>query len=193
MATRIDCRGLQCPAPVLRCRETVAAEHPKALQVLVDNQAALENVSRFLRQNGYEVSQKEEAGQWLIEATGTGQAQASSDSGSEANTLILIASETLGHGDDHLGAKLMENFLSTLPELTGLWRIVFVNGGVKLTVQDSPVLASLQKLVQLGVEILVCGTCLMHFGLMEQKRVGETTNMLDIVTAMGVADKVIRP
>jgi hypothetical protein len=37
----------------------------------------------------------------------------------------------------------------------------------------------------------VCGTCLTHFGILEQKRAGETTNMLDIVTAMQLADKVI--
>jgi hypothetical protein len=38
---------------------------------------------------------------------------------------------------------------------------------------------------------MVCGTCLNHFQLLEQKQVGETTNMLDIVTAMQLADKVI--
>jgi hypothetical protein len=37
----------------------------------------------------------------------------------------------------------------------------------------------------------VCGTCLNHFNLIERKQVGETTNMLDIVTAMQLADKVI--
>jgi hypothetical protein len=30
-----------------------------------------------------------------------------------------------------------------------------------------------------------------HFGLLEKKQVGETTNMLDIVTALQLADKVI--
>jgi hypothetical protein len=38
---------------------------------------------------------------------------------------------------------------------------------------------------------LVCGTCLNYYGLLEQKKVGETTNMLDIVTSLQVADKVI--
>jgi len=42
-----------------------------------------------------------------------------------------------------------------------------------------------------GIHILVCGTCLTHFNLLDQKQVGETTNMLDIVTAMQLADKVI--
>ena len=42
-----------------------------------------------------------------------------------------------------------------------------------------------------GLHILVCDTCLTHFDLLDQKQVGETTNMLDIVTAMQLADKVI--
>jgi hypothetical protein len=42
-----------------------------------------------------------------------------------------------------------------------------------------------------GLQILVCGTCLTHFDLLDRKQVGVTTNMLDIVTAMQLADKVI--
>ena len=44
-----------------------------------------------------------------------------------------------------------------------------------------------------GVSVLVCGTCLAHFGLLEAKQVGDTSNMLDIVTSLDLADKVIRP
>jgi intracellular sulfur oxidation DsrE/DsrF family protein len=62
---------------------------------------------------------------------------------------------------------------------------------VKLTAEDTEKLASLRELEENGIAILVCGTCLEHFNLLEKKQVGETTNMLDIVTAMQLADKVI--
>jgi intracellular sulfur oxidation DsrE/DsrF family protein len=52
-------------------------------------------------------------------------------------------------------------------------------------------LTSIQELEKEGVMVLVCGTCLTHFQLLEQKQVGETTNMLDIVTHMQLADQVI--
>jgi selenium metabolism protein YedF len=98
----------------------------------------------------------------------------------------------MGHGDDELGAKLMVNFLKTLKEMgPDLWRLVFVNNGVKLTISGSEVLPVLKELEDGGVTILVCGTCLTHFNLLDEKQVGETTNMLDIVTAMQVADTVI--
>ena len=72
-----------------------------------------------------------------------------------------------------------------------LWRLVFINNGVKLTIDGSEVLKDLKQYEESGLTILVCGTCLNHFNLLDQKQVGETTNMLDIVTAMQLADKVI--
>ena len=111
----------------------------------------------------------------------------------EAKTLVMIISPFFGAGDDGLGSRLMKNFLATLPELgDSLWRIVMLNGGVTLAVDDSPVIEELRRLEQAGVSILVCGTCLEHFGVLARKAVGQTTNMLDVVTSMQLADKVIR-
>ena len=87
----------------------------------------------------------------------------------------------------------MKNFLSTLTEMQDLWRIVLLNGGVKLAATPGPCLEALKKLAESGVSILVCGTCLNHYGLLEKKQVGETSNMLDIVTSLDLAGKVIRP
>lgn len=200
----IDCLGLACPQPVILCRSAVD-KGVESLEVLVDNEPALENVQRFLQGRGYTVSATREGPQegpqqWRIRAAGAAGASVSAApearDGQEQDlrTLVLITTETLGRGDDTLGAKLMENFLATLPELGArLWRLVLVNGGVKLTARPGPALESLQKLAQQGVSVLVCGACLGHYGLLEAKAVGETSNMLDIVTSMDLADKIIRP
>jgi selenium metabolism protein YedF len=106
--------------------------------------------------------------------------------------MVMCATDRMGFGDDELGRKLMINYIRTLKEMgPDLWRLVFVNNGVKLTIDGSEVLADLKDLEDHGLGILVCGTCLDHFHLLERKQVGETTNMLDIVTAMQLADKVI--
>ena len=106
--------------------------------------------------------------------------------------MVMCATDRIGFGDDALGLKLMVNFLRTLKEMGDeLWRLVFVNNGVKLTIEGSEVLEDLKAYESAGLKILVCGTCLDHFNLLEKKQVGETTNMLDIVTAMQLADKVI--
>jgi len=112
--------------------------------------------------------------------------------GQAQKVAVLISSDTIGRGDDVLGARLMANFLATLPELgSELWRIILVNGGVRLAAGDNPLLPRLRSLAESGIGILVCGTCLEHFRLLDRKAVGETTNMLDVVTTLQLATKVI--
>lgn len=207
----LDCKGLPCPQPVLRCKDCIEKESPDAFALIVDNEAARENVTRFAGTKGY-TAQASSLGDGLIrvDLSRQGAAQAPAEQGGECEVCkvmsseelaqlsqqiaVFIRSDVMGSGDDYLGAKLMQNFINTLPELGDeLWRIVMVNAGVKLAVQGSPVLEKLKEIQDNGVTILVCGTCLDHFGLLEQKVVGETTNMLDVVTSLQLATKVIAP
>ncbi|SMC23716.1 selenium metabolism protein YedF [Desulfacinum hydrothermale DSM 13146] len=194
---RIDCRGLACPAPVLKTKEALDQGGTDPITVLVDNEAAKENVRRFLSRNGYQVTVQADGETIVVEGSRDG-AQACEifvpepNEAEDARVLVLVGTQRMGSGDDTLGEKLMENFLGTLQEMgPALWRLVFLNAGVTFTVDDSPVLNVLQDLEKAGVHILVCGTCLSHFGLLERKKVGETTNMLDIVTSLQLADRVI--
>lgn len=199
MTRELNCRGQACPAPVLQVRDILAQEKPSAITVLVDNDAARENVSRFLSHQGYQVSVAKVGDDFRV--TGTGQSGVcelmpeptlAGLAGDHKKILVMLGSDRLGHGDNTLGAGLLLNFLKTLKEMgPDLWRLVMVNNGVKLSAEGSPAVPVLQELVASGVSILVCGTCLNHFQLLEKKQVGETTNMLDIVTSMQVADSVI--
>jgi len=199
----IDARGLACPAPVLHTRATLQQERAEAVRVLVDNAASQENVRRYLESEGFE-TRLERAGEDYVVVGRCGKAAppaaqpetAPADAAPAAEPsrkiLVLCGADRLGRGDDELGRRLMANFVKTLKEMgPDLWRLVFVNNGVKLTIDASEVLEDLKGYEAAGLKILVCGTCLNHFGLLERKRVGETTNMLDIVTAMQLADKVI--
>jgi selenium metabolism protein YedF len=106
--------------------------------------------------------------------------------------LVLLGADCLGKGDDGLGRKIIVNFVRTMKEMgDDLWRLVLLNSGVKLAVEGSEVLPQLQELAGEGLGILVCGPCLKTFNLLEKKQVGELTSMLDIVTSMQMADKVI--
>jgi selenium metabolism protein YedF len=107
-------------------------------------------------------------------------------------TLVLLAADRLGKGDDELGRKIVINFIRTMKEMgDDLWRLVLLNSGVKLAVEGSEALPQLQELAAAGLGIMVCGPCLKTFNLLEKKQVGELTSMLDIVTSMQMADKVI--
>jgi len=193
----LDCRGQACPHPVLKTKEMLDQGEVPQLTVLVDNDAARENVSRFLERSGYEVEVAVKDGDFAV--TGTrgqeavaGPAAAAWEETAHHKNLVLVGTDRLGTGDDVLGRKLISSFLATLKEMgRDLWCLVFLNAGVRLTVAGSADLASIQELERDGVMVLVCGTCLNHFQLLEQKQVGETTNMLDIVTHMQLAEKVI--
>jgi selenium metabolism protein YedF len=195
----LDCKGLACPQPVMRTKELIENQAPETVQVLVDNKAASDNVSRFLASQGYEAQVGEEGGDFLVSAKRDPNKAASPPppevftcDPEDQKVLVFIRAATMGRGDDQLGAGLMKAFISTLTEMgPALWRLMFVNSGVKLACQGSEALPALQELEAAGVSILVCGTCLTHFDLLESKQVGETTNMLDIVTSLQVAGKVI--
>ncbi len=193
----LDCRGLACPAPVLQTKECLEKEHPELIKVIVDNEAARQNVSRFLESRNFEVTVQQDGVVFCVVGKGEGGAACVAAPIEATDTekkriMVMVAADRLGRGDDALGGKLMVNFIKTLKEMGDeLWRLVFVNNGVKLTVDGSQVLDDLKDLSECGAMILVCGTCLDHFNLLDKKQVGETTNMLDIVTSMQIADKVI--
>ena len=195
----IDARGLSCPAPVLQTKAVVEQEKADAVRVVVDTTASQQNVKRFLESQGFETALEKQGGDFVVvgKCTATRQKKETPKPQSEGNIelkkiMVMCATDRIGFGDDELGLKLMVNFIRTLKEMgPELWRLVFVNNGVKLTIDGSEVLADLEEYEETGLLILVCGTCLDHFDLLERKQVGETTNMLDIVTAMQLADKVI--
>jgi selenium metabolism protein YedF len=200
----LNCENEPCPNPVLRCKRLLDEQKPQKVEVIVDNEAAMDNVSRYLTSKGMRIDDTRKDGTlWTIKASqtdaaGLPAAAQASQTGTEAKQvgahkiLVFLTSDTVGKGDDTLGARLMGNFLNTLPELgDALWRIIMVNGAVKLASASSPAIDALKKLEASGVSILVCGTCLEFFQLMDQKAVGQVTNMLDVVTSQQVADKVI--
>ncbi len=216
MEQYLDCRGLACPGPVLKTKEMVERQGVSALVVFVDNPAARENVSRFLERVGYRVSWTEEQGGFSVRGVRECEKDVAMEplpsevvcavqsSSPSDKVLIVVATDRIGReieegiprdSSQHqsvLGEALMRNFIATLKEMCPrLWRIVFLNAGVRLATTGSPVLETLRELQREGVSILVCGTCLNFYGLMGEKQVGETTNMLDIVTSMDVAHKVI--
>lgn len=166
--------------------------------MLVDNEAAKENVGRFLQHSRFQVSVEAVGADFRVSGvrdTAACEIMPSSDLPEPVGAkkiMVMIGSDRLGHGDDTLGAGLLLNFLKTLKEMgPDLWRLVLVNNGVKLSVVGAEALPILRELADAGVGVLVCGTCLNHFQLLDKKQVGETTNMLDIVTSMQLADSVI--
>lgn len=110
------------------------------------------------------------------------------------NHVVVIKNDKMGFGADDLGAILIKGFLNTIKKISDLpQKIIFYNSGVKLILKDSPVIDSLQELEELGVTILICGTCADYFKVKDKVGCGTLSNMYDITDSLTHASHIIVP
>ena len=62
----IDARGLSCPMPVVMVQNEVKKNAPAELLVMVDNQVAVENITRYANLQKYAVTVSENAGEFTL-------------------------------------------------------------------------------------------------------------------------------
>ena len=210
----VDARGLACPLPVVNAKR--AADEMKnggVLEVLVDNEIAVQNLQKFARQKGYAVSGEKTAEKEyrvLIQVDGGSEAVvdgvvqdrtmaeaediACAPDARKSGMVIVLSANVMGTGDEKLGTSLMKAFVfavtkqDMLPET-----ILCYNTGAYLTCEGSDSLEDLKALEAEGVKVLTCGTCLDFYGIKDKLAVGSVTNMYEIVEIMENAGSVIRP
>ena len=199
----VNAMGDQCPIPVVKTMKAIAAmTEAGTVEVHVDYEVPVQNLSRFAADRGLPVSsEKIDDKHYVIrmEVSDPKAASAKEETPGcipdlRGNTVIAIASDCMGSGDDKLGATLMKGFIYALSQQEQLpSTILFYNGGAAITCKDSVSLEDLKSMEAQGVEILTCGTCANFFGLEGKQAVGSITNMYVIVEKLTAADKVIRP
>jgi selenium metabolism protein YedF len=197
MANTLDARGLACPLPVIKTRDALAAIQTGELTVLLDNTTARDNVLRFAQNHGCAaevVRESAEAIEIRVVKSGPSPSAAKDDAFCipDGGTILVLASSTVGHGDDTLGTVLTKAFLHTVlhaDERPSL--IVLMNSGVKLAAEGSECLGKLRELEQSGVRILVCGVCVDFFSLKGKTLAGTISNAYSIWEEFAKARKVI--
>ena len=109
--------------------------------------------------------------------------------------IICIKSNKMGEGDEELGLILMKAFISTLKESAPPLpsTIIFYNSGVKLTTNTSDVFDEIRSLEELGVNIIICGTCTDYYEITNQISLGTISNMFEIIETLNNANKIIYP
>lgn len=187
----IDARGMACPIPVVSTKKILESIRVGSVTTIVDNDAAKENVVALARSMGCEVDVQEKQNEFYIQITKR-ETSLHNEEHEPVATVMLVSSAELGRGSKELGNVLMKSFMFTLYESEIPPRtMLFINSGVYLTCENSPVLEHLMNLQKRGVEILSCGTCLDYFKIKEKLCVGQVTNMFTILEKMNNADKVI--
>ncbi len=184
---KIDARELACPRPVILAKDAVNEQHNEIL-ILVGNEAAKENIIKFASNFNYTATQVQKIDDYYsvkIEKNDCCEIMDFTDKKDTKGKVIFIKSEYLGISDVQLGELLMKGFIYALTKIDNTpEKLIFMNGGVKLCIEGALTLENMKELDKMGVEILVCGTCLDFFKLTDKLAVGSISNMYDIVEAL---------
>lgn len=204
---QVNALGDACPIPVVKTKNAIKELGGSGVvETLVDNEIAVQNLTKMANQKGYRVSSKKLSDRQYQVTMEIGENAADKQTAPTAaepeacipdareNTVVVIASATMGEGDPELGRLLMKGYLYALTQLDILPKtLLFYNGGAALTCEGSASLEDLKSLEAQGVQILTCGTCLNHYGLTDRLKVGEVTNMYVIAETMADAAKIVKP
>ena len=204
----VNAVGDQCPIPVVKATKALKEmKEAGILEVHVDNEIAVQNLTKLAnnwKAESYAEKKEEKLYVVTMKVADPAQAPAAVSHVTEGecptcipdrrkNTVVAIASERMGHGNDELGKVLMKGFIYALSQLDELPQtILFYNGGATITTEGSASIEDLKTMEAQGVEILTCGTCLDYYGLKDKLAVGSVTNMYTIVEKLNNADKIIK-
>ena len=202
----VNAMGDACPIPVIKTKKALSeVQGPEVVEVLVDNEIAVQNVTKMASSTGGNVTSERisEREFKVIIRTDRAMPRPEAKAAEEAvvchpdkrkDNIVVISSDRMGEGNDELGTVLIKGFLFAVSQLDELPKaILFYNGGAKLTCEGSDSLEDLKSMEAQGVEIMTCGTCLDYYGLKDKLLVGTVTNMYSIVETMDQAGKIIRP
>jgi selenium metabolism protein YedF len=197
----LDTKGLLCPRPLIMLKEALQDLNPgDEIRVETDNDTSLKNLLSYLKDQGVEpeISSNGKVHTLLVttpekDLTASNPAvYCSSDL--PLDYVVCIKGELMGYGDPELGKLLMETFVDNLKLQEQLpSHVVLYNGGVKLAMKDSPVCSSLAELEELGTRIMLCGTCVDHYGIQMDIGVGMISNMVVITETLALTGHVITP
>lgn len=205
MEKNIDCMGMACPLPVINAKKAFESfTEDGTLNVKVDNETAVQNLTRLGEHNGFQVTS---AGTGENEYTVTMQVKAGAAKAAavpadavncavpaKGGKVVVLSGNTMGTGDENLGKKLMKAFIFALTSQDEVpEKVICYNTGAYLTTEDPDTIKDLKSLEEAGACIMTCGTCLDFYGLKEKLQVGIISNMYDIVEAQMNASLIIRP
>ncbi|CAH2215355.1 sulfurtransferase-like selenium metabolism protein YedF [Tepidibacter aestuarii] len=199
MRIEVDARGLNCPLPVIKTKKELENINDGIVVTIVDNEIAKENVLKLVNSMKCESKIDQKENSYYIEITKGELEEAESiqqavtkNQEVDDNTVVFISSNTMGKGSDELGGILINGFIYTLSQTTPYPKsIIFVNSAVKLTTENENTVDNLKLLEEEGVEILSCGTCLDYLNLKNMLKVGQISNMYDIVERLRKSSNTI--
>ncbi|MFZ6006104.1 MAG: sulfurtransferase-like selenium metabolism protein YedF [Nitrospirota bacterium] len=157
------------------------------VEILVDNEASVGNLSRFATKNAFYSETVREDNYWRVKIVKGYPCELPVEEEKkepEKEILLIIGSDVMGK-EEELGKILMKAFFETMKVTKEIpHTIFFLNAGIKLTTTNENIIPILKELESMGVEIFSCGTCLKHYNLESKLKVGYRGTTNHIVEGM---------
>lgn len=199
MKKTIDVRGKLCPEPLMITRKAIKeSSNGDSIEIVTDNETACKNIGSYLKELKITFIDRDnhiyfvlgEEQQPTLEAIPECSISEKTDNG----YIVVLKSEEMGNATSELGILLMRAFISTLADSDKLPKtIIMYNGGVKLAKSGTDTARGLKKLEEMGVELIICGTCVDFYQLKEDIKIGTISNMFVIVQKLSHATNIIYP
>ena len=199
---KVNAIGDNCPIPVVKAKKAIEALTESAIvEVSVDNEIAVQNVTKMVSQKNLESTCEKVSDNHFVIKVQCGEVTESKTTEEavctvekEEKMIVVLSSDKMGEGDEELGKVLIKGFIYAITQLDKYPKAVLLyNSGVKLSSEGSDSIEDLKVLEENGVEILSCGTCLNFYNLQDKLQVGKVTNMYSIVEELAGATNIIRP
>lgn len=116
MSVKVDAMGKQCPIPVVLAKKALEGMTvPGTLEVLVDNEVAVQNLSKLAASCNLPVrAEKMAEGQFTVTMEVSAPVQPAGETVCAPDTrgdlVVAVGSNRMGDGDEALGKTLMKGF-----------------------------------------------------------------------------------
>ena len=202
----LDMRGNPCPIPVVSARKALAENDVNNITVIVDNITAVQNLEKMAKGTGCSFSYEEDGKNYKVliikgnEYTKEITDFIKSDSFIEKDnklknktgSIVFISSDSMGRGSEELGKILIKGFIFSLTQLNPPPEaIIFINSGVRLTIEGANTVPDLKTLEEKGTKIYICGTCANYYNLTESIAVGTIVDMMFITDQLSRTGSII--
>jgi len=192
-------RGQPCPIPVVNAKKSLAEKETHGVVVLVDNIVAVQNLEKMAKGTGCVFSYEEDGSSFKVIITRDVSAAllpeeliqpAVDKKDLSGGPVVLISSDNMGRGAEELGKLLVKGFIFSLTQLVPLPEaVIFLNGGVKLTMEGANTVPDLKTLEEKGVKVFSCGTCVNYYKT--TLAVGSIADMMTITNHLASARNII--
>ncbi|WP_267523362.1 sulfurtransferase-like selenium metabolism protein YedF [Campylobacter sp. MG1] len=172
---RLDFSGKACPIPVIETKKTLLSlENGEEVVIVVDNNAALENIKRLLTS----LNQNYKNDGYVF--TLTKSEIKAGDVDKKQSEGVFLKSQKIGDGE--LGGMLVIGFLTALKERK-ISKVVLVNDAIFIACDENhPAHNALKELQNIGVDIMCCANCLNYFS--QSPKIGRSSNAVEIIDTL---------